>query len=98
MIKRRKREFQSSELLKSFAKLYGFEHKLFALEIKGFLLEMFGYQEYNGMISVNFINNILVMRLSNPMLRQDFQLRKSFFLRKIQDNFGDERIVDLEII
>lgn len=38
-MKKKKREFQSSELVKSFAKLYGFEDKLLAFEVKDFLHE-----------------------------------------------------------
>ena len=34
---KKKREFQSSELVKSFAKIYGFEEKLLAFEVKDFL-------------------------------------------------------------
>ena len=34
---KKKREYQSSELVKSFAQLYGFEDKLLALQVKDFL-------------------------------------------------------------
>jgi hypothetical protein len=34
---KKKREYQSSELVKSFAKIYGFEDKLLALQVKDFL-------------------------------------------------------------
>ena len=34
---KKKREYQSSELVKSFAKIYGFEYKLLALQVKDFL-------------------------------------------------------------
>jgi hypothetical protein len=36
-MKKKKREYQSSELVKSFARIYGFEGKLVAFEIKIFL-------------------------------------------------------------
>ncbi len=38
-MRKKKREYQSSELVKSFARIYGFEDKLLAFEIKDFLEE-----------------------------------------------------------
>ena len=34
---KKKREFQSSELVKAFAKIHGFEDKLLAFEVKDYL-------------------------------------------------------------
>ena len=40
---KKKREYQSSELVKSFAKIYGFEDKLLALQVKDFLEDYLDY-------------------------------------------------------
>lgn len=98
MLKRKKREFHSSELLQSFAKLYGFENKLLALEIKEFLLEFINENYSNEIKSVNITDKFLVIRVQSPMLRNDFQLKKSYYLSKIQEKFGENTIIDLEFI
>ena len=50
---RKKREFQSSELLSSFAKIYGFEDKLKAFEIKDFLENYLSEDLFSEIETVN---------------------------------------------
>ena len=67
-MKKKKREFQSSELVKSFARIYGFEDKTITIQI------------------------------DSPLLKNDFQMRRSFYLKKFQDKFGEEKFIDLQIL
>lgn len=84
--------------MQSFAKLYGFENKLLALEIKEFLLEFINENYSNEIKSVNITDKFLIIRVQSPMLRNDFQLKKSYYLSKIQEKFGENTIIDLEFI
>ena len=58
-MKNKKREFQSSELVKSFARIYGFEDKLLAFEVKEFLHEYLSDALFNEIESVNLNKKIL---------------------------------------
>lgn len=97
-MKKKKREFQSSELVKSFAKIHGFEHKLLAFEIKDFLSDYLDESLFNEIQSVNIENKCVFIKINSPLLKHDFQMRKSFFLRKFQDKFGVEKFDDLKIL
>ncbi|SIT16757.1 hypothetical protein [Chryseobacterium gambrini] len=97
-MKKKKREFQSSELVKSFAKIHGFEHKLLAFEIKDFLSDYLDESLFNEIKSVNIENKCVFIKINSPLLKHDFQMRKSFFLRKFQDKFGVEKFDDLQIL
>lgn len=94
---RKKREFLSSELVQSFAKIHGFEDKLLAFEVKDFLQEYLDESLYNEIESVNLDKQILKIKIKSPLLKNDFQLRKSFFLKKFQDKFGMMKFIDLQI-
>ena len=50
---KKKREYQSSELVKSFAKIYGFENKLLALQVKDFLEDYLDERMFQEIESVN---------------------------------------------
>lgn len=95
---KKKREYQSSELVKSFAKLYGFEDKLQALQVKDFLEEYLDETMFKEIESVNLKEKILEVRVKSSILRNDFRMKKTFFLKKIQDEFGPEKFNDLYIL
>ena len=95
---KKKREFQSSELAKAFAKIYGFEENLLAIEIKDFLEEYLDESLFCEIESVNLKNKILSVKIKSPLLKNDFRMRKSFFLKKFQDKFGADTISSLEIL
>ncbi len=97
-MKKKKREYQSSELVKSFARLHGFEDKLLAFEIKDFLHEYLSDDLYNEIESVNLNNKIIEIRVKSPLLKQDFRLRKSFYLQKFQDKFGEKNFNGLLVL
>ena len=94
---KKKREFQSSELVKSFARIYGFEDKLLAFEVKDFLNEYLNDELFREIEAVNLEQKILKIKIKSPMLKNDFRMRKSFFLKKFQEKFGAENFSDLQI-
>ena len=97
-MKKKKREYQSSELVKSFARIYGFEDKLIAFEIKDFLEEYLDESLFNEIKSVDLKEKIIIIKINSPLLKNDFKMRKSFYLRKFQAQFGEEKFNDLQIL
>ena len=95
---KKKREFQSSELVKSLAKIYGFEDKLLAFEIKDFLQEYLNDALFQEIGDVNLDKKILSIKIKSPLLKNDFRMRKTFFLNKFKEKFGEENISDLQIL
>ena len=95
---KKKREFQSSELVKAFAKAHGFEDKLLAFEIKDFLEEYLDESLFNEIGNVNLEKKTLTIQVKSPLLKNDFRLRNTFFLKKFQEKFGEEKISDLQIL
>jgi len=98
MKKNKKREFQSSELVKSFARIHGFEDKLIAFEIKDFLEDYLNESLFQEIVSVNIDDKIIQIRINSPLLKNDFKMRKSIYLKKFQDKFGEEKFIDLQIL
>ena len=74
---RKKREFHSSELVKSLAKIYGFDEILVSFKIKDFLREYLDESLFNEIEQ-------------SPLLKNDFQMRKSFYVNKISSELGIE--------
>jgi len=95
---KKKREFQSSELVKSFAKIHGFEEKLLAFEVKDFLHEYLSDTLFSEIESVNLNKKILEIKIKSPLLKNDFRMRKTFFLTKFKEKFGAENFSDLQIL
>jgi hypothetical protein len=98
MKRNKKREFQSSELVKSFARIYGFEDKLLAFEIKDFLEEYLDESLFNEIESVNIEDKTITIKIDSPLLKNDFKMRKSVYLKKFQDKFGEDKFTDLQIL
>jgi len=98
MKRNKKREFQSSELVKSFARIYGFEDKLVAFEIKDYLEDYLDESLFQKIESVNLDNKIIQIRINSPLLKNDFKMRKSFYLKKFQDQFGEDKFTDLLVL
>lgn len=95
---KKKREFQSSELVKSFARAHGFEDKLLAFEVKDFLEDYLDEAMFEEIESINLENKILKIRIYSPLLKNDFRLRKGFFLKKFKEKFGEKTFNDLQIL
>lgn len=98
MKKNKKREFRSSELVKSFARIHGFEDKLIAFEIKDFLEDYLDESLFQEVVSINLDDKIIQIRINSPLLKNDFKMRKSFYLKKFQEKFGEEKFSDLQIL
>ncbi|MCS3531122.1 hypothetical protein [Chryseobacterium sp. JUb7] len=98
MKRQKKREYQSSELVKSFARIHGFEDKLIAFEIKDFLEDYLDESLFNEITGVDLKEKIIIIKISSPLLKNDFKMRKSFYLKKFQDKFGEEKFSDLYIV
>lgn len=94
----KKREFQSSELVKSMAKIYGFEDVLTAFKIKDFLQEYLDEMLFNEIESIRIKNQILTLKIKSPLLKNDFRMRKSFYIKKISEAVENIKITDLQII
>ncbi|UEQ77991.1 hypothetical protein [Chryseobacterium arthrosphaerae] len=97
-MKKKKREYQSSELVKSFARIYGFEGKLVAFEIKDFLEDYLDESLFKEIRSVNLENGCIIIKIDSPLLKHDFKMRKGFYLKKFQDKFGTDKFHDLQIL
>ncbi|HCA09344.1 DciA family protein [Chryseobacterium sp.] len=97
-MRHKKREFQSSELVKSFARIHGFEHKLIAFEIKDFLEDYLDESLFKEIRSVNIEDKCIMIKIDSPLLKHDFQMRKSFYLKKFQDKFGEDKFNDIRIL
>ena len=77
---KKKREYQSSELVKSFAKIYGFENKLLALEVKDFLEDYLDERMFHEIESVNLNRDkILEIKIKSALFKNDFRMKKTFF-------------------
>lgn len=81
----KKREFHSSELIKKLAILYNFDDVLISFRIRDFLQQYLDETLYNEIEKVVFKDNILQLKIKSPLLRNDFHMRKSFYIKKISD-------------
>jgi hypothetical protein len=91
---RKKREYLSSELISSFARIYGFEDKLKAFEIRDFLEDYLSDALFSEIEMVNLKEKVLVIRIKSPLLKNDFRMRKSFFLKKFQEVLKDGSLIN----
>lgn len=94
---RKKREFHTSELIKSLAKIYGFEDILLSFKIKDFFQNYFDTSLFSEIESVRVKNNILTLKIKSPLLKNDFRMRKNFYLKKISEEV-DLSLNDIIII
>lgn len=91
---RKKREYQSLELVNSFARIYGFEDKLKAFEIKDFLEDYLSEDLFSEIEMVNLKEKVLVLRIKSPLLKNDFRMRRTFFLKKFREVLKDESLIN----
>ena len=85
-------------MVKSLAKIYGFEDVLTAFKIKDFLEEYLDEMLFNEIEGVRIKNQILTLKIKSPLLKNDFQMRKSFYIKKISQAVENVKITDLQII
>ena len=87
---RKKREFHSSELVKSLVKIYGFDEILVSFKIKDFLREYLDESLFNEIEQVRLNKSVLNLKIKSPLLKNDFLMRKSFYVNKISSELGIE--------
>ena len=97
-MKKKRREYQSSDLVKSFAKIYGFEDKLIAFEVKDFLRDYLNDALFQEIESINIKNTSLEIKIKSVLLKNNFRMRKTFFLTKFQEKFPAAGFTDLQIL
>lgn len=95
---KKRREYQSSELVKSFAKIYGFEDKLLAFEVKDFLEDYLDETLFQEIERVDYKEKCIFIMIKSPLLKNDFKMRRTFYLQKFQQKFGEEKINALQIL
>lgn len=95
---KKQREYQSSELVQKLAKIYGFDDVLISFKIKDFLREYLDESLFAELDSVQYRGQVLTIKVKSPLLRNDFQLRKSFYLKKISENVENLQLSDIVII
>lgn len=95
---KKQREYQSSELVQKLAKIYGFDDVLISFKIKDFLREYLDESLFAELDSVQYRRQVLSIKVKSPLLRNDFQLRKSFYLKKISENVENLQLSDIVII
>ncbi|WP_407487169.1 hypothetical protein [Elizabethkingia anophelis] len=97
-MKKKKREYMSSELVQSFIKIYGLEEKMEAIAIRDFLEDYLDKSLYQEITSVSLKNGMLDIKIKSPLLKNDFRMRKTFFLQKFRSVIGEEKINDLQFL
>lgn len=95
---KKKREYHSSELTRAFAKIHGFENKLLAFEVRSFLKDYLKKALYAEIETVNLNGSVLEIRVRSPLLRHDFNLRRTFLLDKFKAEFPEAKFTDLRIL
>jgi hypothetical protein len=94
---KKKREYQSSELVKVLPKFMVLKISL-ALQVKDFLEDYLDQALFDEIESVNLKENILEIKIKSALLRNDFRMKKTFFLKKFQEEFGVEKFNDLYVL
>jgi hypothetical protein len=69
-----------------------------AFIIKDFLEDYLDHSLFNEIRSVNIENKCIIIKIDSPLLKNDFKMRKSFYLKKFQDKFGEDKFDDLQIL
>ena len=95
---KKKRSYQSSELVQSIAKLYGFEDKLLAFRVKDFLEEYLDESMFQEIKQIDFKDKTIFISIQSPLLKNDFRMRKSFFLKKIQGLLGENKVDEVSVL
>jgi hypothetical protein len=69
-----------------------------AIQVKDFLEDYLDNALFKEIESVNLKEKILEIKIKSALLRNDFRMKKSFFLKKFQDEFGAENFNDLYVL
>jgi len=97
-MKKKKREYLSSELVQLFIKTYGLEEKMLVFPISEYLEEYLGAEMFEEITNISLNKGILEMKIKSPLLKNDLRMRKTFFLQKFANIIGDKNINDIRIL
>lgn len=97
-MRRRKREFQTSELMKGFTKALGIERQLIGFEARQYLSTQISEALFREIIRGKMVGTTLYLQVCSPLAAYELQLRSTDLLEKIQRKFGAEEITELIFI
>ncbi|MHA6697446.1 hypothetical protein [Chryseobacterium sp. A321] len=97
-MRKKKREFKASELMEIFAKKNGFQQQLTSEKARELLEGYLDKSLFAEIQSVRLQGTTLEIRILSPLLKNDFRMRKSFFLKKFQDELGEAKVTSLQIL
>jgi len=69
-----------------------------AWDVRDYLENYLDESLFNEIKSVDLKEKVLIIKIDSPLLKNDFRMRKSFFLQKFKDEFGSEKFLDLMIL
>ncbi|MDY3315792.1 hypothetical protein PG630_00515 [Riemerella anatipestifer] len=98
MKNKKKRAYQSSDLVKIFAKKFGFEDKLLAFQIKDFLEDYLDDELFEEIGDVNLLDKTLTIKVKSPLLKNDFRMRKTFFIQKFKEVVGENVVEEVYFV
>lgn len=88
----------SSDLVRQFAKKYGWEEKMEVFKIRDFLEHYLDESLCREITNIDLTEKVLTLTIQSPLLRHDFRMRSSFYLEKFRKEAGEEKISQLRII
>jgi len=95
---KKKREYNSSELVQTFIKIYKLEEKILIFPISEFLEEYLGREMFSEIKYISLNKGILDIKINSPLLKNDLRMRKTFFMKKFSDIIGEKNISDIRIL
>jgi len=95
---KKKREYLSSELVRTFVKIYGLEEKMLIFPIYECLEEYLGKETFKDITSISLNKGLLKMKTKSPLLKNDLRMRKTFFIQKFASIIGEDNISDIIIL
>ncbi len=97
-MKKRKREFTLDELLPRITRGTGYKNAEKTAQIRSFLEKYLDSSLLEEIRQIEYQNDVLTLRISSPLLKEDFRLRKQFFLTKFQTQPGFSTLRELRIL
>ncbi|AQY23149.1 hypothetical protein [Riemerella anatipestifer] len=98
MKNKKKRAYQSSDLVKIFEKKFRFEEKLLAFQIKDFLEDYLDDELFKEIGDVNLLDKTLTIKVKSPLLKNDFRMRKTFFIQKFKEVAGENVVEEVYFV
>lgn len=97
-MRKKKREFTLGELLPKITPKRESSPSGATDKIKSFLDSYLDASLREEITSIQIKNQTLEIRISSPLLKNDFRLRNRFFLSKFQGILGENQVKELKIL